>query len=63
MIKCCKNCEERYPGCHSDCKRYKKEREQNIKQKRWYKEAQIASTLHDNAFDKFLASAKSQKRR
>lgn len=26
-IKCCKNCTERYIGCHSSCERYLKEKE------------------------------------
>ena len=25
-IKCCKDCTERYIGCHSDCDRYNKEK-------------------------------------
>lgn len=26
MIKCCKDCEERYLGCHSKCEQYKAEK-------------------------------------
>jgi hypothetical protein len=29
----CKNCEERHVGCHSDCEKYKKEREQHLAEK------------------------------
>lgn len=26
VFKACKNCQERYPGCHDHCERYKEER-------------------------------------
>lgn len=31
-ITCCKDCDERYVGCHGECERYKKQSE--IEQKR-----------------------------
>lgn len=32
-IKCCKDCTQRYIGCHSDCERYNKEKSDNDKYK------------------------------
>ena len=26
LINCCKDCPERFPGCHSSCERYKAQR-------------------------------------
>jgi len=29
LMKICLNCQNRYLGCHSECKEYKKEKEKN----------------------------------
>lgn len=26
MIYCCKDCPDRYPGCHSECQKYKEQK-------------------------------------
>lgn len=31
LIVCCKNCTERYLGCHSECEQYKKEKEEVVR--------------------------------
>lgn len=37
MIKCCKDCEERHPLCHSECERYNAEKaEQAERMKDWH---------------------------
>lgn len=34
----CKGCEDRYPGCHGSCKKYKREREAWEKTKAYLRE-------------------------
>ena len=33
MIRCCKDCDERYIGCHGKCERYIVEKEEHQRQK------------------------------
>lgn len=63
MVRCCKNCMDRYPNCHSECKMYQKEKTESIKEQRWLKQTQFATTIPKNTFNKFLASGKSPKHR
>lgn len=49
-IKCCYKCEDRHLGCHSECERYKQEREQYEKQKEIEKKAK---EHHMDTFDRF----------
>lgn len=36
-IKSCKDCEDRYPGCHSTCKTYKREKYEDQQAKKYLK--------------------------
>lgn len=49
-IKCCYKCEDRHPGCHSECERYKQEREQYEKQKEIVRKAKERRM---DTFDRF----------
>ena len=50
-IKCCKDCNKRYIGCHSECNNYKKEREQLDKEnKERRKSIYNNSSFHKKGF-------------
>ena len=42
----CENCPDRYPGCHGDCKKYKREKDEYHKAKKWVNK--------DKEFDAYL---------
>lgn len=45
MIKCCKDCGDRYPGCHSHCDRYIGEKAENEAQKEQERQRQFKEHL------------------
>lgn len=49
----CENCPDRYPGCHGQCKKYKRELEEYHKAKKWVNK--------DEEFDSYIANKKTQK--
>jgi hypothetical protein len=49
MIKCCKDCEDRYFGCHSECDRYLKEKKKSAKNQRDW---QISRIMYEYGYDK-----------
>lgn len=55
MIKCCKNCDQRYTACHDTCDKYQKEKTENNKARD--KRLQLYQTEHD------IAQLKKRKKR
>lgn len=45
MIKCCKDCNDRYPGCHSHCARYINEKAEDEAQKEQQRQRQFEEHL------------------
>lgn len=45
LIKCCKDCSERYPACHDSCKRYIKEKTEALEAK--LKQSRDGQIEHD----------------
>lgn len=45
MIKCCKDCNDRYPGCHSHCVRYINEKAEDEAQKEQQRQRQFEEHL------------------
>lgn len=48
-IKCCKGCEERQLGCHSECERYLTEKANNGKDEKAWHNGRI---MHEYRYDK-----------
>lgn len=52
IITCCKDCPDRYPGCHGKCEKYIKERaDYDAKRAEARKKYNIASGLAEQRFD------------
>lgn len=63
VFKSCYHCKERYPGCHSICSKYLKDKAEYKKQKEYVK-AHEAVMLTNYDFDKIIYnSLKRRKRR
>lgn len=52
IITCCKDCPDRYPGCHGKCEKYIKERsDYDAKRSEYRKKYDIDSKLAEQRFD------------
>lgn len=52
VITCCKDCPDRYPGCHGQCEKYKAERAVYDAQKKAFMEKyEVQSRLSQQTFD------------
>lgn len=59
----CKDCKERYPGCHDVCDRYGREKEKNLQVKQLIQRKMHAErTIDRMKYDSKINSAKSKRR-
>ena len=64
----CKECEERYPGCHDKCQRYIETKKKNIEEHKWLtmknKEHMGISAAHyDKRYGRYIFPEKGINRR
>ena len=59
LIKCCKDCQDRHPKCHSECEKYNAQREQLRKEA----EKRLADRLVENALIENINKTKDRWRR
>lgn len=53
LITCCRDCQERYIGCHGSCEEYQKQRALATQKRQWLREMAEA-TIGKNEFDKHV---------
>lgn len=59
FITCCKDCPDRFPGCHGQCEKYKTERAAYDAQKKVFREQyEIQSRLDQQAIDTIYKTTK-----
>lgn len=59
VIKCCKGCDSRFPGCHGTCPDYKREKAENeARMDEYRKQHTIQSRLTSHAIGTFENAAK-----
>lgn len=66
MIFCCRYCKppKRYPGCHSHCEEYKKQKEEYLKRvEKKQKEDKIAAGIYENIWKSINKYKKGRRRR
>ena len=54
MIWCCKDCTERYVGCHGKCEKYIKQREEHDNQRREAQKADAVRRYKNDGLRKYL---------
>ena len=54
MIYCCKGCQKRYVGCHSQCKEYIEQHEEHLRQKKQAKKADDVRRYKNEGLRRYL---------
>lgn len=62
VVTCCENCKERHFKCHSECEKYKKQRELLEELKEKERKRKVPSTVYFEAYDRILAARKRRRR-
>lgn len=62
-ITCCRNCDKRYPGCHSQCPEYIEEKANyDAKKAEYNKKADVYSAIYGNRCKKVNKALKKRRK-
>jgi len=63
-INCCWNCEDRYLGCHSECDKYKGEKEELVKTNEMIlaKKKEASNSVCESSFSNFSGSKREKRK-
>lgn len=62
VVTCCENCKERHFKCHSECEKYKKQRELLEELKEKERKRKVPNTVYFQTYDKVLAARKRRRK-
>jgi hypothetical protein len=58
FITCCKDCPDRFPGCHGSCEKYITQKAEHDKRAAEYRKAHSVSSVDYQKFDGIMRAAR-----